>query len=95
MALSRPQGNMITRLRLAFYNLFIFDEQGRYSHTRFWSSVSYGVATWVIIQLTMNDHITVEYLFSYMAILASHNGASTWLKSRSPINKDTTEDSKG
>lgn len=84
------------RLSLAFYNLFIFDEAGKYSHTRFWSSVAYGVATWVIIQLTIHDHITVEYLFSYMAILASHNGASKWLNSRSPINKDTTQDtSKG
>jgi len=74
------------RVSLAFYNLFIFDDKGKYSHTRFWSSVAYAVASWVIIYLTLTGKMTETYLFTYMAILASHNGASRWMENRSGIN---------
>jgi hypothetical protein len=80
----------MNRLIHAFYALFIYDEHGNYSHTRFWSSIAYAVASWVIIELTLNKSMSAEYLFTYMAILATHNGASKWINNRFAINNPTT-----
>lgn len=46
---------------------------GRMSHTKFWSSVAYAVATWVIIYTTINSGISTELLAIYIGTVAGHN----------------------
>lgn len=61
--------------------LFVYRD-GRVSNTMFWSSVAYGVATWIIIHLTNNDKLTVDYFLAYLAVVAVHTGASKFITSK-------------
>ena len=63
-------------------HLFIEDEDGRISHTRFWSSVAYAVATWVVIKMTLAGTLNWELFTTYLAVVASHTAASKWLTAR-------------
>lgn len=58
------------------------------SHTKVWSNIAYGVTTWIIIHLTLNNRLTEEYLMWYLAIVAGHTAASKYLSSKGKKNDE-------
>lgn len=59
--------------------LLFLDDNGRTSHTRFWSNIAYTTSTFIVIHLTLHDKITPDYLLWYMAIVAGHTSISKYL----------------
>lgn len=62
-------------------------EDGALSHTKFWSNVAYAVATWIMVNLTINSKLTEDYLLWYLATVAGHTSVSKFLSQRG-IKKD-------
>lgn len=54
-------------------------DNGRFSHTRFWSNIAYTVATIVIIHLSLVDRLTENYFVIYLGVVASHASVSKWI----------------
>jgi hypothetical protein len=61
---------------MKFVDSLITAHNGKVSHTRLWSNVAYSVATGIVIYLTINDKLTHEYFFTYLAVVACHASAS-------------------
>lgn len=61
----------------------LFSEaDGSLSHTKTWSNVAHGVATWIMVNLTINSKLTEDYLLWYLAIVAGHTSVSKFLSLR-------------
>lgn len=58
------------------------------SHTKVWSNIAYGVATWIIVHLTLNNRLTEDYLMWYLAIVAGHTTVSKYLASKGKKNDE-------
>lgn len=62
--------------------LLILDKEGKVSHTVFFSSVAYAIASWIMVNLTINSKLTEDYLLWYLAIVAGHTSVSKFLSLR-------------
>ena len=71
-----------------FIDVFI-NNNGKPSHTKVFSSIAYITATWIVIVLTYNHNLTVDYFMWYLAIVGAHATASKWIDKK--VNKDGTD----
>jgi hypothetical protein len=58
------------------------DEKGRFSHSKFWSNIAYGITSWVIIKLTLTGDITVEYFLAYLVTAGGHSAIAKYINAR-------------
>lgn len=54
-------------------------DNGRFSHTRCWSSIAYAVASFVVVKLTILGGMNPEYLLIYLATAGAHHSISKYI----------------
>ena len=67
--------------------LFVLDSTGVPSATKFFSSIAYFVASWVIIRLTLNEHLTVDYYLVYLGVATGHSSFVKFLSTKNNAGK--------
>lgn len=61
---------------------------GRFAMSKFWGSVAYAVATWIVIRLTVNEHMTYEILLVYLGTVGSAEVAKKLIEVKYKEKKD-------
>ena len=58
------------------------DEHGRFSHSKFWSNIAYGVCTWLMITITLDGKMTVDFMLWYLVIAGGHSAIAKYINAR-------------
>ena len=66
----------------------ITTDSGRLSLTKFWSFVGCGVATWIVVYLTLKDKMTWEIFVAYLGSVGGFSQISKWLAYRYGVKTD-------
>lgn len=64
--------------------LALVSYNGVISHTKFWETVCYLTATFIIIKLTYMSQLTENYLIIYVGTLAARGAVSKFLTTKTP-----------
>jgi hypothetical protein len=59
---------------------------GKWSHTKFWANVAYGIASWSVIWLTLQGSLPTEVFVGYLLIVSGHTAVSKWLSNKDRYN---------
>lgn len=73
---------------------FIQTDSGRLSLTKFWSFIGCGVATYIVIHLTIKDKMTWEIFLAYLGTVGGFSQISKWLAYRYGVKTDVGTSSK-
>lgn len=73
--------------------LFTSRGDGELSHTKLWTNIAYGMATWVIYTQANKGVLTVDMMLVYLAVVGAHGTASKWISLRYS-NGDTEQETK-
>jgi hypothetical protein len=63
-------------------------DSGRFSLTKFWSFIGCGVATYIVLHLTVKDKMTWEIFLAYLGTVAGFSQVSKWLAYRYGVKAD-------
>lgn len=69
---------------MAIFDIFTDPNTGKYSSHRFWYSVANVVTTWIIIRLTLQDHLTLDFFLSYSAMVGGYSVATRLINRTQP-----------
>jgi len=70
----------------SFYVGLSHDENGNFNNTRFWASVAYFTATFIVIKLTYLNQLTENYFLIYLGVVAAHGTASKFINTKTNNN---------
>ncbi len=72
----------IKRFAISIILGLVQDDRGKFSHSKFWSNVAYAITSWVIIKLTMDGKISVDYFLWYLIIAGGHSAIAKYINAR-------------
>lgn len=68
-----------------FLKFLVLDKEGKVSHTKFWSNVSYAVVTWAFIFTVLHDKASVDLWLVYLGVVSGHTVLSKWLSGKASL----------
>lgn len=61
---------------------------GRFAMSKFWGNVAYAVATWIVVRMTLSQHMTFEILLVYLGTVGSAEVAKKLIEAKFKDKKD-------
>lgn len=59
------------------------NSDGSFSSTKFWQTVVYTVSTWIMIRITLDEKMTLDFFLVYLAIATGARSFQTFLTNKS------------